>query len=555
MIRHDFECRGYGIDFIERINSTLGAGQRVTGPGRKQGKRFDESLLSQLLAVHKACGGADPVGIRKADEDHVEETLLSNPFMTFRDYDEVDEGECAPSNAAEESTSPRVASSCPNTSDGTVACCGPELGPVVMQRPSDRLALAELSVPKGLRRRGLSVFLMERNKFMKAAKESNRGPLKLSQVKDLHVHFKEMWSQMSQRTSFKDAFSLWQETEKTVKLPVPEYITIWGAGSFDCPIPSNELFDYLREFGWPSDDEVNDLQEDWASVAEEYANIDYTRSAATPLFGRGRWARSGNRLGVERNFEFIEKGVFSMIDRIGKAVVDEADTLVMFEGTTKATPSRTWRVATFITGTTYSPRVWDVCVNAWVKESDENSPILELPSVVHVEMRESLISEDFCTFDTRMGDVFISKLVAELVNVDLYYCDYRALEYDEDNLLYNEISKTWYLGRLWEPGQTNYLRVRMPWEPELPALEDFRKKVERASKRMKTSDPFEEPVTGKKASKRRRTQNAAPAGKAERKKHSSAEVNGPCVLVDAEGCEEADSHALEHNDEGELGDF
>ena len=68
----DFEMHTYGIDYVERLNSTLTRGGSKHGPGRSFVQHAREFLLAQARDVHMSRGGLDPLKPQSLDSEDLD---------------------------------------------------------------------------------------------------------------------------------------------------------------------------------------------------------------------------------------------------------------------------------------------------------------------------------------------------------------------------------------------------------------------------------------------------------------------------------------------------
>ena len=81
----DFEMHTYGIDFVERLNSTLTRGGSTHGPGRSFVQHAREFLLAQARGVHMSRGGLDPLKPQSLDSEDLdlEAAVLHTSFLAL----------------------------------------------------------------------------------------------------------------------------------------------------------------------------------------------------------------------------------------------------------------------------------------------------------------------------------------------------------------------------------------------------------------------------------------------------------------------------------------
>ncbi|CAK0882625.1 unnamed protein product [Prorocentrum cordatum] len=322
-------------------------------------------------------------------------------------------------------------------------------------------------IPDEAPRKGLSAYMLEKNKYMKAIKAVVGRRLTRDETTSHAETFKHMVADCNQ-DALKDAYDLWRQSPSENKaLEVPTYRPIWGGGCNALPITGDEFCNYITANGWPSYQEVFDdsLEERMAQVDEP---IDFELFKNVDLWGVPRGARNVDRAAsrAPHAFEFVEKGIMSYMTYIGTQKAEEGDTMLMVEG--PGVRGGRWRCAVIVSDITWNPRVFDITWNNWVIESNERSedvgssertaPVkdLVLPCWVRIADRSNKVSERFKAIDSMTSDVWIDKLVAELESMTVYEAEYE-IDHAWGSLRLSKIVGLKRLGILWEPSMTKPL--------------------------------------------------------------------------------------------------
>ncbi|CAK0875952.1 unnamed protein product [Prorocentrum cordatum] len=322
-------------------------------------------------------------------------------------------------------------------------------------------------IPDEAPRKGLSAYMLEKNKYMKAIKAVLGRRLTRDETTSHAETFKHMVADCNQ-DALKDAYDLWRQSPSENKaLEVPTYRPIWGGGCNALPITGDEFCHYITANGWPSYQEVFDdsLEERMAQVDE---SIDFELFKNVDLWGVPRGARNVDRAAsrAPHAFEFVEKGIMSYMTYIGTQKAEEGDTMLMVEG--PGVRGGRWRCAVIVSDITWNPRVFDITWNNWVIESNERSedvgssertaPVkdLVLPCWVRIADRSNKVSERFKAIDSMTSDVWIDKLVTELESMTVYEAEYE-IDHAWGSLRLSKIVGLKRLGILWEPSMTKPL--------------------------------------------------------------------------------------------------
>ena len=105
----------------------------------------------------------------------------------------------------------------------------------------------------------------------------------------------------------------------------------------------------------------------------------------------------------ERQMVFLEKGIFSIIEDLGKDLADSGAVVLMAVVSSSLPASGPLRMPLIVTGTCYSPKVFEVVPYRFEHSDSERSPELELPCNVEMVVRPC-----------RVGRKCIAKQLGEL---------------------------------------------------------------------------------------------------------------------------------------------
>lgn len=154
--------------------------------------------------------------------------------------------------------------------------------------------------------------------------------------------FKALWANMD-KAVFQEAYAEWRAAAPADNGDADSspFRPSWGGGCRATPITNAELHQYLDKYGWPSD-EVLRSRPNAEDNTGDNALRDVRASAGYDAWGISRQPRNIDRSMVDRaKFDLCEKGLFNIIEhRLGKAVADSAEAMLLASGPSLAEPGR-----------------------------------------------------------------------------------------------------------------------------------------------------------------------------------------------------------------------
>eukprot|EP00959_Pyramimonas_sp_CCMP1952_P063202 1320896-Pyramimonas_sp.AAC.1 len=113
-------------------------------------------------------------------------------------------------------------------------------------------------------RPGLSPLMLEKNKWMNAARQLKGAPLTRDEQDKAQHDFEEFWKNVVDQDVYDEAHQEWVREKKHqhVRAHPNKYTQQWGGGSFMSPINSTEFCEYIKDMEgrWPNDDEITDAK-------------------------------------------------------------------------------------------------------------------------------------------------------------------------------------------------------------------------------------------------------------------------------------------------------
>ena len=121
---------------------------------------------------------------------------------------------------------------------------------------------------------------------------------------------------------------------------------------------SEEMLEHVLEYGWPGKDWVLDgsvLEQPPAPLPDDW----FQASADFNLWGYERAARNidEDKVDDKTRHKLVEAGLYNAIDWVGQDVALSGDLLFIIEGIPADPASTQRRMAVFVSGLTFNPKV------------------------------------------------------------------------------------------------------------------------------------------------------------------------------------------------------
>ena len=514
----DLSSQPYGIDTIERMNAELTATHPRRAPARNFSNAARESVLRQACASHRANGGAHPLLPPKMSSSRSSEAVRACPLLpplpanasAEEERGEVVDRPPLPSTSSSSATSSMSTAANPASHDEehvVVALSESQDGqffgdPLRIERSNPGslglgLANGTSQEQKRVIKTGLSPFLLECNKFIQSVKLAKGSNLTQAELAQARRDFKQRWDTMPNHEVFGEAFREWQNSAPEAQQgQMTPYVASWGCGCSETPITCDEFYRYIIEEGWPDDKEVYDTDCIECKVAADWPES-FDEAAPYQLWGIGREARNIDRqtLPDRRKFELIEAGLTNFLGHVGKDVADSGELLLMIEGAPASPDSPTKRFLAFVSGTCYSPKVFDCVMCDFRRMGDAADDVLELPFDGRIRHRTCKIGEAFTTVDFQTSDEFILALSTRLASMSLASLQHDIVSTIDGSLLWFQVHTIDRIGTLWMDGLRHPLLHSVLADKRRVSMD-----MARLSK-LRTSDPFAEPSSTPAASR------------------------------------------------------
>lgn len=460
----DFNAHAVSTDFVERLNAELTSRHPRRAPARHMANAGRESLLRQVAVVHRGHGGRDPLApgsLAKAnfptEELHCSPLLPAVTMGTQSRLQDVPDRTGRGSHKGSVGASSGVASVVPvppPQGAGAIIPAGDKFTELtVVTRENPARVVAESEAPKAATsRRGLSPFMLERNKYVQAMRTQMGRTLTPEEMKSARDAFAALWKEMGDHDVQTELYDEWRRAPRAAgAADLPTYRPIWGGGCFSTPVTKSELCEHIKSHGWPSDDRVADT--DFTETTVQADNVvDFAASADFNLFGTGRQARNVEpdpaRPAVE--FDFIERGIHNWLCHVGAERADSGELLILVQGMPAFGGDRVCRVACFVTGTSYNPKVFDITMVEFEHATDISSPALSLPCNVRISVRPCRVSAEYQAIDSKTSAEFVRDAMQCMIAPRLYHAEYTTICPDQ-TLLWSQITSLNEVGLLWEP--------------------------------------------------------------------------------------------------------
>ena len=433
-VKSDFKSRPVSTDIIERANSELTRGVTKRAPGLNFSLQSREHLIGQAAGVHVMNNGVHPLAMLKAKASPpvqaVPSVMQMNPLLERGGPSGVAAKDSGV-HLLQEPSATRSASSLPRTveqpeqpvrsnamqpgeTDVPAAGCtrAPTFGTPLRLSSVEAEAGRSHAVPLNpvaeapSTKYGGSHYILEKNKYMHAAKLAAGRKLTEDDMSEATKNFKTLWARYD-KDAVKESFDSWRRGDGTgaepPKAPATEkpYIPNWAGGNKHAPVTMEELHAHWSKHGWPRNSEVTDANGEFAHCPPA-SDINFYGASEYIWMARGAcyknvppsWFPAGNKA------ELIIGGLLNWIGMMPKAKADAGEVMFMVEvanatdaGDSDADVDRPERYVFQLTDITYSPYVFDLHKSDFQSDAIRRSPALPLPFHVCVASRPCRIAK------------------------------------------------------------------------------------------------------------------------------------------------------------------
>lgn len=505
LLASDFASHPVSTDLIERLHTELSHNIPVRAPGLNFTNCARTGLLKQAAVVHTNKGGKHPLQTRLLGQGVAQEiVVVPRPLEGLLDKGIEDWKTLATPAAPEALIGNPAAGYAPLSADGMGAILANQVVPML---PSDAQkgvvvvtrSFADTLAPKTdgaassiatslVLRKGLSPFLLERNKQIKAARDAKGASLTPSELAIAKDRFQRFWDNLHDKSIFQEAYKVWQQTpaERRDEMEPTVYRTSWAGGCTTTPIASREFCRWISERGWPSDTDTYDSANDQTRVPKS-TGIPWGRTAGALVWSAGSKPHNVPHTLMQDvgQFKCVERGLFRALEKLGKAIADKGDLMMIVQGPKLGDEERFVRFAFIIAGVFYNPKVFEAAKCEFASETDKTCAELTLPSRVFLEHRACRVSESYQALAILTSDELVLKLTGSLADMELQQAKYDVARVD-GTLLWSDITATEHLGFLWaRDGRALLGQGAAPKNPK-----GGNKSSETAFLNMFTGDPF-----------------------------------------------------------------
>ena len=406
----------------------------------------------------------------------------------------------------------------------------PFQGPVLQGRENPMKLGNSEAQPEGSEgrplRTGLSVKLRERNKYVQAARSAKGATLTPNEVVALHREFDELWTSFDNKSVFKESYDAWRRApQQSGHAAESQYRPSWGGGCKATPLAPAELCNYIREAGWPTYKDVFDTGQS-SNFVPATDEVDWDDVKDFDAFGNESWARNVPRDTVPSmtttQFDIIEKSIFHYLESLTSKVMSSGDVMLMAEGPLRRDLDQpvegegpaelgVWRSCVLITGTCFSPKVFDATLQTFVDPVAESAESLFplLPCIVETRPRPCQVGRGFMAIPSDTSDEWIAQLIKKLRQIALFRVGYKAIK-DNGTLWQSRIEGIEKLGMVWVEGMKEPLDFGLKARNAAKAEARNIARSEAQARRMSSVDPFSAEAAASSAQAAARAAKAAP---------------------------------------------
>lgn len=500
-LRTDFRAHTLATDPIERLNSELSRGVATRGPGRNFTQLSRENFLSQVATEHCRRGGVHPLAPKALAQSGSRERVVAAPCL--RDVVQSRAGFANPAcqeqvmaSASQPSSSsnlaPALARVAPTGSSQAVVVHDTRFfgGQCVVERDVSMSLHSPNAVPNKTGtteklRKGLSPFLLERNKQEHAAKVAKGGALTSEEISNLRANFAERWEKIEDKSPFIEAYREWQHTPAHPPAASNEYRASFGCGDLAAPITEQEFHAFHQKHGWPTLADSLDAENQSSSVKGDWTR-NFSCDEGFILWSRGSLPRNvpASKFDSIAKGKLIAAGMFNTISGFAPGVADSGEAMLWIEGT-PSVDGEVARIVFLLGGVTYSPQVYEVAYCGFERAADEFAPEINLPCKVFLKTRLSRVGGVHRVIDFATCTELSLRLSQNFSHLKLLSASY-TIPHDDGTLLWSEVTDLVDHGVLWQPGMATALNSKTKAARKASASDRTQKAIEKLA----VSDPL-----------------------------------------------------------------
>jgi hypothetical protein len=255
----------------------------------------------------------------------------------------------------------------------------------------------------------------------------------------------------------------------------PVYRSAWGCGTRAAMIAPVELCSYIKQCGWPKDEEIYNSSN--MRVQSEGGLVRFDVSADFNLWGCTRKPRNicDDAFRDSRLAGFVDTGLANYIDRQGKVLAESGELMVIFEGAGQASAQRAaevFRVVAFLVGTSFNPRVSDWAVCQFCDEAASTRVPMALPFDLQLDEAVCRVTET----ELLPNIITSSELVYMLIDtynfetVELFTTNYDIIDREDGGLNFYRVHGAISAGYVLVPGMQGPAIAGVPRAPRTQVL-------------------------------------------------------------------------------------
>ena len=255
--------------------------------------------------------------------------------------------------------------------------------------------------------------------------------------------FKTIWDSMPDKSNAVAVYDQYKEdhaARRARKEPPRPYKTTWGGGCSATPIAPMELFSFITTCGWPTDDDIFDKDGVETRVAADW-NTDFNEDEDQIIWSLGRAPRNVNRdlVRCPKQFELVEKGICNFIAHISKEVADIGEKVICIKGVCIGNSQRHQWFLGQLSGTMYSPKVFDLTRIKFTNPDHEFVDELPLPVLCQCCQRANRAVQTYQALDSETSDEFIDTVTDSVSTMWLFDDDYIIPLSIDGSMVFTEI--------------------------------------------------------------------------------------------------------------------
>ena len=217
------------------------------------------------------------------------------------------------------------------------------------------------------KRRGLSTYMIVRNRMLAAAKEQKRGTLTPDDIAEVRRAARQAWISMDDDI-LQQVYDDWRTSGDPVLAGVvgEPYIPLWGGGHPSTPLTADELHAYWSTHGWPSDSMVFHDKSTHVPAGQTDGMFSHCKNYQLVGCDRSILGICPHSIADKRKFDLIHKGLWNHMDLMKRDIAESGEVMMVIDqGAGEAASFH--RVVFVVADSTWSPHGLGIIKHTFVR--------------------------------------------------------------------------------------------------------------------------------------------------------------------------------------------